>query len=302
MPDSSTDILLLGGTGQIGYALHQRLSSLGTTRAPRREQVDLTEPDTLKRAVEETMPDAVVNAAAYTDVDGAEEEPDRAALINAKAPGILAEASASVGAWFVHYSTDYVFDGTKRTPYTESDPPCPPNVYGRTKLQGEEAVRAAGGKYLILRTSWIYSNRRSNFLRTMLKLADDQAHVTVVDDQFGSPTWAGWVAEATTEVLRTVWELDGEGPVGTYHVAAAGQTSWYGFAQAIFDRFGREDVSVQPVSSEEYPTTASRPDYAVLSSDQLCRKFDVSVSTWEEQLARCHEQITSTGRRNEGHK
>jgi len=290
----ATSILLLGGTGQVGHELRRTLSSLGTVRAPGRERVDLTDPDVLRRAVQEAAPDAVVNAAAYTDVDGAEDEPERAAAINAQAPGVLAGAAAGAGAWIVHYSTDYVFDGTKRIPYTEDDPPRPINVYGRTKHQGEEAVRAAGRKHLILRTSWVYSRRRSNFLRTMLRLADEKERLPVVDDQIGTPTWAGWIAEATASVLRSVLASE-EDPAkgGTYHVSAGGQTSWYGFARAIFEQFGRDDVTVQPVSSDAYPTAAARPAYTVLGTERLRRTFDVSVPSWSEQLRRCREQAST---------
>ena len=291
MSSADATILLLGATGQIGHALRRTLAPLGSLHAPGRDTADLAAPGTLRQAVREVRPDVVVNAAAQTDVDGAEEAPERARALNAVAPGVLAEAADEVGAWCVHYSTDYVFDGTKRTPYTEDDAPRPINVYGRTKLEGEEAVRAACERHLILRTSWVYSARRTNFLRTMLRLAEEKSRVAVVDDEIGTPTWAGWVAEATAEVLWRVRAApDSRALAGTYHVAAAGQTSWYGFARAIFARFGREDVTVEPVSSDEHPTTAARPAYTALGTERLRRTFGLSVPSWSAQLRRFHEE------------
>ena len=279
-------ILLLGATGQVGHELQDSLSTLGTVVAPARTGVDLAAPDTLRRAVRETAPDVVVNAAAYTAVDEAEEDPERADTLNARAPGVIAEATADVDAWLVHYSTDYVFDGTKTAPYTEDDAPNPINVYGRTKREGEQAVQAAGGHHLILRTSWVYSDRRSNFLRSMLRLADEHETLTVVDDQTGTPTWAGWIAEATADILRCVID-DGRPNAysGLYHLAAGGQTSWHGFARAIFAQFGRDDVTVEAIPSSEYPTAAARPAYTVLDSEKARRTFDLSIPTWTEQLA-----------------
>jgi dTDP-4-dehydrorhamnose reductase len=279
-------VLLLGATGQIGHALRAPLSDWGTLRAPDREEADLASPDTLRAAVRDTAPDVVVNAAAYTAVDDAEDEPERAETLNARAPGVLAEAAAEQGAWLVHYSTDYVFDGTKTTPYVEGDPPHPINVYGRTKQAGEDAVAAADGPHLTLRTSWVYSARRSNFLLSMLRLADEHEMLTVVDDQTGTPTAAPWIAEATVTILRRLQARDApETASGLYHLAAAGQTSWYGFAQAIFAQFARDDVAVEPIPSEDYPTAAERPRYTVLDSSAARRAFDLEIPTWSEQLA-----------------
>jgi dTDP-4-dehydrorhamnose reductase len=294
---TNPSILLLGATGQVGHELREPLAALGTVVAPGRDEVDLTAPDTLRRAVRETAPDIVVNAAAYTAVDDAETDDDRAAALNARAPGVLAEAAAEEGAWLVHYSTDYVFDGTKTAPYTEADPTNPLNVYGRTKREGEEAVQAVGGKHLILRTSWVYSARRANFLLSMLRLADEHDRLTVVDDQIGTPTWAGWIAEATARLLQRVGDApQSEEHSGLYHLAAGGQTSWYGFAQAIFAQFGRDDVTVQPIPSSEYPTPAARPAYAVLDSSRARETFDVSIPTWSEQLAACRRRMEAAER------
>jgi dTDP-4-dehydrorhamnose reductase len=292
MGTTDCTILLLGATGQVGHELRAPLATLGTVVAPGRDELDLTAPDTIRQTVRDVAPDVVVNAAAYTAVDDAEEEPERAAAVNARAPGVLAEATAEAGGWLVHYSTDYVFDGTKTVPYTEDDPPNPINVYGRTKWEGEQAVRAGSDKHLLLRTSWVYSDRRSNFLRSMLRLADEHDELTVVDDQIGTPTGAGWIAEATAALLRRV--LRGEAPseyAGCYHLAAGGQTSWYGFARAIFAQFGRDDVHVKPISSDEYPTTAARPAYTVLDSGRARRTFDLTVPTWTEQLAACRARM-----------
>ena len=289
---STRTILLLGSTGQVGHELRAPLAALGRVVAPGRDEVDLSAPETIRHIVGDVAPDVVVNAAAYTAVDEAEEEPERAAAVNARAPGVLAAATAEVGGWLVHYSTDYVFDGTNTGPYTEADPPNPINVYGRTKREGERAVREGIDRHLVLRTSWVYSDRRANFLRSMLRLADEHETLTVVDDQIGTPTWAGWIAEATGAILSAV--LEAETPrrhAGLYHLAASGQTSWYGFAQAIFAQFGRADVAVEPIPSDEYPTTAARPAYTVLDSGMAGRTFDLTVPSWTEQLAACRARM-----------
>ena len=296
MSDVTPSILLLGATGQVGHELRRTLSPLGTVRAPGREEVDLTDPDSLRRAVRAGEPDVVVNAAAYTDVDGAEDAPERAAVLNAEAPRVLAEAAREAEAWLVHYSTDYVFDGEKRTPYTEDDTPNPINVYGRTKRDGERAVQAVGGRHVILRTSWVYSNRRSNFVRTMLGLVDEHETLTVVDDQIGVPTWAGWLAEATATIGEQLLAAGDPSPLrGLYHLAGTGQTSWYGFARAIFAQFGRTDVTVEPVPSTEYPTPAPRPAYTALDSTRARTTFDLALPTWTAQLARFRERVGHSG-------
>jgi dTDP-4-dehydrorhamnose reductase len=278
-------ILLLGATGQIGHELHEPLTALGAVRAPGRDEVDLTAPDTIRQTVRTVAPDIVVNAAAYTAVDEAEAEPERAAAINAQAPRILVEEAARVDALLVHYSTDYVFDGTKTEPYLEADPPNPLNVYGRTKWHGEQAVQEAEARSLILRTSWVYSHRRSNFLRSMLHLADEHERLTVVDDQIGTPTWAGWIAGATISILEREANRDSRRARNDlYHLASGGQTSWYGFARAIFAQFGRDDVTVEPIPSDEYPTEAPRPAYTVLNSDAARQAFNLEIPTWGEQL------------------
>ena len=296
MSDATPSILLLGATGQVGHELTRTLAPLGTVRAPGRDEVDLAAPETLRRAVAQVDPALVVNAAAYTGVDGAEDEPKRAAMLNAEAPRVLAEAAREAEAWLVHYSTDYVFGGEKRTPYTEDDTPNPINVYGRTKRDGERAVQAVGGRHVILRTSWVYSNRRSNFVRTMLGLVDEHETLTVVDDQIGVPTSAGWLAEATATIGEQLLAAGDPSPLrGLYHLAGTGQTSWYGFARAIFAQFGRTDVTVEPVPSTEYPTPAPRPPYTVLDSERVRTTFGLTIPTWTAQLARFRERVGHSG-------
>ncbi len=298
MPDATASVLLLGATGQVGHALRRTLAPLGRVHTPGRAAVDLTDLKSVREAVRELGPDLIVNAAAYTDVDGAEEEPERAARINAEAPRVLAEAAQEARAWLVHYSTDYVFDGTKRAPYTEADAPSPISVYGRTKRDGEAAIQAVGGRHLILRTSWMYSRRRSNFVRTMLGLARENDRLTVVDDQIGVPTWAGWCAEATASVCERLLAGDDMPEAGCYHLAGTGQTSWYGLARAVFAQFGRTDVAVEPVSSGEYETAAPRPAYTVLDSSRARAAFDLPATTWTAQLARFHKHVrTADGER-----
>ena len=294
MSDATPSILLLGATGQVGHELTRTLAPLGTVRAPGRDEVDLAAPETLRRAVAQVDPALVVNAAAYTDVNGAEDEPERAAMLNAEAPRVLAEAAREAEAWLVHHSTDYVFDGKKRTPYTEDDTPNPINVYGRTKWEGEQALRDVGERSVVLRTSWVYSARRSNFIRTMLQLADEHETLTVVDDQIGAPTWTGWLAEATATICERLLGTNDPSLRGRYHLVGTGQTSWYGFAKAIFAQFERGGVSVDPVPTSEYPTPAPRPAYTVLDSTQVRETFGLSVPTWTMQLARFRERAATS--------
>ena len=298
-------ILLIGKDGQIGHALQRTLQPLGRVVAVGRDRVDLTHPDTIRRTIQQVTPDVVVNAAAYTAVDRAETEIALAETVNAQAPGVLAEATDRAGAWLIHYSTDYVFDGTRRRPYTENDKPNPINVYGRTKLAGERAIQQVGGAHLILRTSWVYSARRSNFLRTMLRLADERHELRVIDDQTGAPTWAGWVAEATAQMLRHVTRHPtSEAPRGVFHLTSAGATTWYGFARAIFDGFDVDAVDLTPISTEAYGAPAPRPRYSVLSCHRAADTFDLSIPHWRDQLQTARTRMldpdTSTPTPNAG--
>jgi dTDP-4-dehydrorhamnose reductase len=294
MPASdAVTVLLFGPTGQIGHELRTALAPPCTVVPVGRDRADLAEPRAVRAVVQEETPDVVINAAAYTDVDGAEAAPETAHAVNAKAPGVIAEAARDVGAWVVHYSTDYVFDGTATAPYHEDDPTNPLSVYARTKRDGEEAVRQAGARHLLLRTSWAYSDRRTNFLRTMLRLADERDQLRVVDDQIGCPTWAGWIAQATASMLKTVRTADNpETYSGLYHLCSSGQTSWYGFARAIFARFERE-VAVEPISTDAYPTNAPRPAYSALDTQRVRTTFGLDVPTWSAQLAALHARSTS---------
>ncbi len=295
-------ILLLGGTGQIGWELRRTLAPLGAVTAPGHDRLDLKGEKRLRRLVRETPPALIVNAAAYTAVDQAEEEPDAAMAVNGAAPGWLAEEAARLGIPLVHYSTDYVFGGdcapaARPRPYRESDPPAPINAYGRTKLAGERAIAEAGAPHLIFRTSWIYAGRGKNFLLTLQRLARERHELRIVDDQVGAPTWARMVAEATAQILARAWAPGEADPLsglgGLYHLTAAGRTSWHGFARAIVAamRRAREpDLMVRkitPVSSDEFPRPARRPAYSVLDNRALHRTFAVRLPDWQSQLRLC---------------
>jgi dTDP-4-dehydrorhamnose reductase len=285
-------ILLIGRNGQIGGALRQLLAPLGAVVAPDRARLDLASPDSIRRAVRETAPAMIVNAAAYTAVDKAEDEPDLARAINGTAPGILAEEAKRLAAPLVHYSTDYVFDGTSTRPYTEADAVNPLGVYGRTKLAGEEAIAAVGPVHLILRTSWLYSMHGNNFLLTMRRLAAGREELRVVADQHGAPTWARWVAEATAAILEDRGDLADRS--GLYHLTAGGETSWHGFAEAIVEsmRASGEPVSVTrvtPITTADYPTPAARPVYSVLDCTKAAATFGISITDWRDQMLLCLE-------------
>lgn len=287
-------ILLTGVTGQVGQELQQTLKNLGEVIAVGRDashpiQMDLAQPDTICSVIREIKPNLIVNPAAYTAVDKAESEPELAMAINGIAPGIIAEEAVKVGAAIIHYSTDYVFDGESNIPYTEEDEPNPQNVYGQTKLAGEQAIRAVGALHLILRTSWVYGLRGKNFLLTMLKLAREREEIRVVDDQIGAPTWSRMIAEVTAQILS-----QSKGNVsdfltekgGLYHLTTSGQTSWYGFAKAIFehDDGARILQRLLAITSEQYPTPAKRPNYSLLDSQNLSDTFEQIIPEWERCL------------------
>jgi dTDP-4-dehydrorhamnose reductase len=291
-------VLLTGRRGQLGWELQRALAPLGELVALDRAGMDLADPDSIHRAIVDARPAVIVNAAAYTAVDKAESEPELAMRINGVAPGIIADEAARLGALMVHYSTDYVFDGAKDAPYREDDPPAPLNVYGRTKLAGEEAVRAAGGPHLIFRTSWVYSTRGQNFLLTMLRLARERPELKIVDDQIGAPTWARTIAELTARAL----DAAGAGPgrarerSGVYHLAAAGAVSWFGFAQAIFAqaRERRADFTAPalvPIPSAQYKTAARRPANSRLDNSKLAAAFGLAPPAWDAALAGCMREL-----------
>lgn len=230
--------------------------------------------------VRRVRPDVIVNAAAYTAVDKAESDRERCFAVNATAPAAMAAEAAALGAKLVHYSTDYVFDGSKRTPYVEEDPTGPRNVYGASKLAGERAIAEAGGEFLILRTSWVYSNHGANFLKTMLRLRAERPELRIVADQHGAPTSADAIAQATVRLLtgNEAWMS------GLFHMTAAGVTTWHGFAKAIFARAGGPTLSLVPIATTDYPTPAARPANSVLSNDKFAGTFGFRLPDWEQQL------------------
>lgn len=286
--EASRGVLLLGTGGQVGRALQPLLGRWGPLTALGRAEVDFTDADALRRAVESARPRAVVIAAAHTAVDRAESEPALAAQVNAVAPGVIAAAAAEIGACVVHYSTDYVFDGRGTRAGREDDPTGPLSVYGRTKLAGEEAVRAAIGRHVILRTSWVVSAHGHNFVRTMLRLAAERAELRVVDDQVGAPTAAERIAAVTETVLsRLIDAPDTDSRWGTYHLAASGETSWHGLARHVLARARARgaalacmDEAVRGIPTSEYPTPAARPANSRLDTARLRRTFDLMLPHW----------------------
>lgn len=290
-------LLVIGPHGQVGWEVVRTLAPLGEVITAGRQntavRVDLAQPETLREAVVALRPVAVINAAAYTAVDRAEEDAALAMAVNATAPGVLAEACRAVGALLVQYSTDYVFDGTARAPQTEADTPRPINVYGRSKLAGEQAVAQAGGAYLVLRTSWVYGLRGHNFLLTMRRLAAERDRLRIVDDQIGSPTWARMIAEATALlVARGLVAPDWlQSQAGLYHLSAGGYTSWCQFARRIVEwappPAPAEAPVVEAIATAEYPTPAARPLYSVLDNRRLRETFGLALPDWETSLASC---------------
>lgn len=276
-----TRILLTGRDGQVGHELERTLAPLGEVVALDRAGLDLADPDRIRAVVREAKPGIVVNAAAWTAVDKAEDGEAAAMAINGAAPGILAEEAKRLSALLVHYSTDYVFDGASPSPYAEDDAPNPINAYGRTKLAGERAIQAVGGRHLIFRTSWIYSLRGHNFLKTILRLAKERKELRVVADQVGAPTWSRMIAEATAICLARHG-----GQQGAYHLAAAGETSWHGFAQAIVAAAGLP-ARVAPITTAEYPLPARRPANSRLDCGRIEKDFGLALPGWERQLALC---------------
>ncbi len=278
-------VLLFGRSGQVGGELLGLLEGRALVTAPAEADVDLVRADDLRRTVRHARPDVVLNAAAYTAVDRAESEPETAQLVNGVGPGVLAEEAARIGALLVHYSTDYVFDGALSRPYVETDAPAPLGAYGRSKLEGERRVAAAGCRAVVLRTSWVYGARGANFLLTMLRLFGEREEVRVVDDQVGAPTTARFLAEAT---LRIVAAQPGADRCGLYHLTAGGWTSWCGFARRILELDRRPDRrcrKVVPITTGEYSTPARRPAWSVLDCSRIRAVFGIAQRPWEELLA-----------------
>lgn len=284
-------ILLTGTSGQVGWELKRTLMTVGNVISVNRYQLDLGNPDSIRTTIRDIKPDIIVNPGAYTAVDKAESEPDLAMNINGVAPGIMAEEAKGLNAAIIHYSTDYVFDGNKNTPYQETDLTNPQNVYGKTKLAGEEAIKSVGVNYLIFRTSWVYGLRGKNFLLTMQRLAKEKEEIRVVDDQVGAPTWSRMIAEITGQIiaqgqnnLSVFFANNG----GIYNLSPSGKTSWYGFADAILkDDFPNNERKLKrliPIPTSEYVTPASRPAFSLLDNQKLADTFGLKMPEWDQVL------------------
>ncbi|MFL6959314.1 dTDP-4-dehydrorhamnose reductase [Nocardiopsis yanglingensis] len=294
-------ILVFGGNGQVGQELLRALAPLGKVVATTRsgvlpdgsacETADFSQPDSLPALLDRLQPSIVVNAAAYTAVDRAEQEVDAAFAANAQAPGVIARWCAAHGVPFVHYSTDYVFDGQGTAPYREDEPTAPLGVYGTSKRDGEDAVRAAAGRHLIFRTAWVYASHGANFLRTMLRVGAEREQLRVVADQVGTPTPAALIADVTAQALQHPGQLS-----GTWHLTASGQTSWHDFAEAIFAEALATGVlpkvpAVEAIPSSEYPTPARRPAWSVLDNRRLQQDFGIVLPSWQDGLKRVVSEL-----------
>ena len=277
-------ILLLGKVGQVGFELQRTLAPLGDVIALDQPELDFLNLDSLGALVRRSAPHAIVNAAAYTAVDKAESDSGLCRALNATAPGFLATEAKKLNAIFVHYSTDYVYPGDKKTPYKEDDSTGPLCEYGRTKLEGDQLIAQSGANYLIFRTEWVYGVRGQNFLRTMLRLAKDKPELRIVSDQIGAPTWSRMIAEGTAHALARAF-VEPSRYSGVYHLTAAGETTWFHFAEAIFDLIPLDRrPHLVPISTAEYPTPARRPAYSVLSNDKFAKTFGIRLPDWKQQL------------------
>jgi dTDP-4-dehydrorhamnose reductase len=295
-------ILLLGKNGQVGWELQRSLAPLGEVLALDRHSTiysgDLSKPEQLAETVLAYKPDFIVNAAAYTAVDKAESEPEQAKVLNADAPAALAKAAAQVGAWLLHYSTDYVFDGSGTHARQEGESTDPLSVYGQTKLDGEKAIAASGCKYLIFRTSWVYAARGGNFAKTMLRLAQDREKLTVINDQHGAPTGADLIADVTAHAMRRVLNTQNISFCGVYHLVASGETTWHGYAshvigkaKAIKSELGWKVAEIAPLTTSEFPTPAKRPLNSRLCTHKLQQAFDLVMPSWQQGVDRMLVEI-----------
>jgi dTDP-4-dehydrorhamnose reductase len=293
-------ILLLGKNGQVGWELQRSLAPLGELVAPGRNDPDLcgdlSNLEGLARTVQTVRPDVIVNAAAHTAVDRAESEPELAHTLNALAPGVLAQQAAKLGAWLVHYSTDYVFDGSGSRPWAETDTPAPLSVYGRTKLEGERLIQAACPQHLIFRTSWVYAARGGNFAKTMLRLVQERERLTVINDQFGAPTGAELIADITAHALRQCLRQPQD--AGLYHLAAGGETSWHGYANQVLALARLIDsaikikaIEVAPVATSAFPTAARRPLNSRLDCQKLQTAFGLALPNWAHGVERMMREV-----------
>ncbi|WP_374351211.1 dTDP-4-dehydrorhamnose reductase [Chitinimonas sp.] len=286
-------ILLTGVNGQVGFELKRSLQGLGVVHAPDRAALDLGNPAAIRDLVRALRPTLIVNPAAYTAVDKAESEPELAHAINATAPAVLAEEAKRLGCPLLHYSTDYVYSGEGDTAWREDAPVAPPNVYGASKLAGEEAIRASGCQHLILRTSWVYGARGKNFLLTMLKLGREREALNIVADQIGAPTWCRSIADLSSHIIAS--RPDWQAVSGTYHLVNSGETSWHGFAEAIFAlaaaRGDKTPGTLGAIATEAYPTPAKRPKNSRLNLDKLRDTFGLVPPSWQDALAMCFEDV-----------
>lgn len=295
-------VLLFGKNGQVGWELQRSLQTLGDLVALDSHSTDFSgdfsQPQAVAETVRQVRPDIIVNAAAHTAVDKAEDEPDLARDLNATAPGAIAREAREIGAWLVHYSTDYVFDGSGNAPWTEDSPTGPLSVYGHTKLEGEQAIRESGCRHLIFRTSWVYASRGGNFARTMLRLAAERERLSVVADQVGAPTGADLLADITAHAIRAA--LVKPALAGTYHAAPAGEVSWHGYARFVLDHARRAGKTVKPaddaieaVPSSTYPTRARRPLNSRLDTTKLQQAFGLHLPSWQQGVERMLTEILS---------
>lgn len=281
--------LIFGASGQVGWELRRSLLSFGEVIALSSREADLRDERAIREAVRSSRPDAVINAAAYTAVDAAETDRDVCMAINGRAPGVIADEAESCGAWVVHYSTDYVFSAATDLPRTEDDEPSPVNFYGESKLAGDRAVIAAASKHLIFRTSWVYASRGKNFAMTMLRLVRARDRITVVDDQTGAPTWARFIADATSRALWAAMSGDGSHS-GLYNLVCDGRTTWRGFAEMIARSAGSE-CEVAPIATRDWPTAAARPAWSVLSTDKIRRTFGIVPPQWDRCAELCMDDM-----------
>ena len=295
-------ILLLGKNGQVGWELQRSLAPLGELLALDRHSTDhsgdLSQPERLAQTVRDWRPDVIVNAAAHTAVDKAESEPDVARCLNATAPAALAQAAAEVGAWLVHYSTDYVFNGQGDLPWQEGDATGPLSVYGQSKLEGEQAIATSGCKHLIFRTSWVYAARGGNFAKTMLRLAAERERLTVINDQHGAPTGADLIADVTAHAIRQVMANSAPTLAGIYHLVASGETTWHGYASHVIAQarhinpeLGLKVSDIAPVPTSAFPTPAQRPLNSRLSTHKLQQAFGLVLPPWQQGVNRMLAEI-----------
>lgn len=287
-------MLLLGANGQVGFELARSLLPLGEVVALNREQADLTNLEALRATVQKIKPNVIVNAAAYTAVDKAQTEQELAFLINEKAVGVLAQEARNLKALLIHYSTDYVFDGEKTTPYLEDDLPNPLNTYGQSKLAGEQAIEKSGTDFLIFRTTWVFAARGQNFVNSILRLASEREELNIVADQIGAPTWARFIADATAQILRQAQrELANKTfESGIFNLTSSGETSWHGFAEKIIElallkQQPLKILTINPIPTSDYPTPAKRPKNSRLATDKLQQRFVLQMPHWENVLELC---------------